>query len=77
MITDASTGNASLGEIGLPEDRREPGTDLLQMGRRRRFHVDLDLAVLRVHIVEELFARPAGIRFDLAVQILADANDLC
>ena len=51
---------------------REIGADGLEMGRDGLFHLHLDAAVLRVHIVELLLAGGAEIGLDLVIEELAD-----
>ena len=54
------------------EFRREVAADVFQVGGAGLFHLDLDGAVLRIHVVEDLFAALAGVGLHVVIEELVD-----
>ena len=77
MITDASYSKFSGRELNLLELRFQVATDFFQMFRACRFHFNLTVTVLRVDVIEYLFAALTCIVFHFTVQIFIDMYEVC
>ena len=58
-----------------PESRGYVGSDPLQMLRADFLHLDLDLPVARIHIVELLLSRLAEVSLDLGIEVFSYMDD--
>ena len=64
-------------ELNLLELRFQVATDFFQMFRACRFHFNLTVTVLRVDVIEYLFAALTCIVFHFTVQIFIDMYEVC